>query len=84
MNMDTGAIKLWSQLTEQERGSGRWVALTEGEHAEAITIEEHERRQRLNDIFRSVPKEPQQGRFDAMGRPEFDRNAIMRELSSTR
>jgi hypothetical protein len=71
MNIDSGIVKLWSDLSEPERLSGRWVALTPGEHARVITIEESERRKKLAEIFKPDPAEPQQGRFDAMGRPVF-------------
>lgn len=52
MNMDTGHIKLWNELTQEEKDSGRWVKLGEDEYAKAITIEEYERRNRLKEIFR--------------------------------
>ena len=51
MNIDDGRIMLWRDLTDEERASGRWVKMTEGEHARAQRIEEHERRQRFADII---------------------------------
>lgn len=57
MNIDTGAIRLWSELTPSEKESGRWVKLGDNELATAVTIEEHERHQRLAEIFAKSEKE---------------------------
>lgn len=51
MNIDTGHIKLWNDLTAEERESGRWVKLGDDEFARALTIEEHKRTQQLGKIF---------------------------------
>lgn len=73
MNIDTGAIRLWRELTAAERESGRWVKLGEGEHARAQSIDEADRAKRLNDIFLSrIPGAPGHERrrgFDATGKP---------------
>ena len=51
MNMDTGHIKLWRELSTDEKESGRWVKLGDDEYARAVTIEESERQKSLQDIF---------------------------------
>lgn len=56
MNMDTGHIKYWNELTDEEKESGRWVKLGDNELAIAQTIDEHKRHEMLNEIFGAVPE----------------------------
>lgn len=51
MNVDTGRILLWDDLTPAEKESGRWVKLGDDEFARAEPIAEHERTARLDEIF---------------------------------
>lgn len=53
MNIDNGFITLWNDLSSDEKESGRWVKLGEGEFARAEAIDRNERPQRLNEIFKA-------------------------------
>lgn len=56
MNMDSGRIVLWKDLTDEERESGRWVKLGDDELAIAESIPENDRRKALAEIFKDVQK----------------------------
>jgi hypothetical protein len=51
MNIDSGRIQFWENLSAEEKKSGRWVKLGKGEHARAEAIPESERAARLDEIF---------------------------------
>jgi hypothetical protein len=52
MNIDNGHITLWRELTDEQKESGRWIKLGEGELAAAATMDQAERRANLDKIFR--------------------------------
>jgi hypothetical protein len=79
MNVQTGEIKAWDSLTEEQRKSGEWVRLPPHDsdgHCNA------RRRTMLDTLFppTAAPALPnrliedadrRRGSFDALGRPKF-------------
>ena len=51
MNIDNGHITLWRDLTDEQKESGRWVKMGDGEMAVASSFEQSERRANLEKIF---------------------------------
>lgn len=56
MNVDNGDIRPWDSLTAEEKESGRWVKLTEDEHAMAERVDHKERAEAFAEMFEGMKR----------------------------
>lgn len=56
MNIDTGEIRPWASLSEEERKSGRWIALPETDESGQPIQARYDREAAMREFFKDVPQ----------------------------